>query len=185
MIPRHTKALLGKCVAASLNDAAEVLRRAEIRQAELNQKQGRFGQAAEFAQIKTVYNEYQRRAEAILDCIRNVLKESSFRYYRKLDNDLREFFLEQCSACSSDIEAKLRSMSSGGKPTFPDFKRELHEKLLAEVSLAAESYLTHHKEVVRSLWVAYGRKFIWWVIGSIGLLVLTLIGSWLTKRYID
>ena len=185
MLPKHTRALLDSLVAATLSDSTELLRGAETARAERSVQGGLHGPIAVNAQILTLYDEYKRRAEAILACIQKVLRESSFRYYSKLDSDLQEFFLEQCSACSSDIETKLRSMPSGGKPTFRDFKRELHEKLLAEVSLAAESYLTHHKEVVRSWWVVYGKKIVWRLASAAGTIAVGLVLAWLIKKYID
>jgi hypothetical protein len=131
-----------------------------------------------------VYDEYKRRTELILDCIRKVLHESSFRYYGKLNKDLQCFFLDQCGIHSGDIDAKLKELPSGGKPNYSEFKAQLHQKLLAEVALCAEGYLTHHNEVIHSWWVASGKTFFWWLFGSIGTIIVALLIAWLTKKYI-
>jgi hypothetical protein len=184
MMPTYTTNLLSQFVVAALNDSAGILRRAEMTRAEKSIQGGLHGPIAVKAHILTLYEEYKRRAEIILNCIQRVLRESSFRYYKNLDNDLQEFFLNQCSACSVDIEAKLRNMPAGGKPTFPDFKTELHQKLLAELSLDAENYLAHHKEVVRPWWVAHGKTFFGWLIVSTGTIIISLLIAWLKKKYI-
>jgi len=173
--------LLKQSVAAALNDSGEMLRRAEMARAEKSVQGGLHGPIAVNAQILTLYQEYQRRAEAILECIQKVLKGSSFRYYRKLHDDLRAFFLAECHAHSSEILSKLHDLPSGGKPSFGVFKQELHQKLLADVSLAAESYLTHHSEVTRSWWVAHGTAVLKWIIG----IVTALLVAWLTKLWIN
>lgn len=185
MIPNRTAKLLNQKVAASMNDSAEILRRAETARAEKSVQYGLRGPIAVNAQILALYSEYRRRAEAILGCIQEVLRASSFRYYRKLDVDVRAFFLKECEAHSSDILTKLAAMPSGGKPSFPEFKAKLDQKLLAEISVAVESYLTHHKEVIRSWWVANGRNFIMWIVTSIGGIIVTLIVKWLSNTYMD
>ena len=167
-------------IKAAMNDSAEVLRRAEMNRAERSVQGGLLGPAAVNAQILTVYAEYQRRAETILESIRKVLNASSFRHYRQLDADLRKFFLDQCSQYTTDIEARLSQLPVGGKPNFAEFKTDLCQRMLVEVSLAIQNYVTHHREVVNSWCVLYGTNVLKWIIG----IVTALLIAWLTKLWI-
>jgi hypothetical protein len=146
MIPKPTANLLIQSVTAELSDSSEVLRLMQIRRAEQSVRGGLFGQAANFAQVQAVYDEYKRRAEHILSCIQKVLQVSSFRRYKKLNSDLCDFFLAQCGIHSVDIDLIINEMPSSGKPSYAEFKDMLHKKLLAEVSLCAGGYIARNAE---------------------------------------
>ncbi len=177
MIPKQTVNLLRQSVQAALNDSDEVLRRAKMSCAEKSVQRGLRGQVAINAQILAVYEEYKRRAEIVAACIDKVVSESSFRHDRQLDNDLQGFFLDQCANGSRDIDANLKKMPSDGKPSFDDFKIELHQKLLAKISLVANAYQAQHP----SWWVAHGIKTLKW-----GMKIATaLLIAWLIRGCIE
>ncbi len=175
---------MDKLVEAALNDSQEALRRALTARAEENVARGLQGPIAVSAQILAIYDEYKRRAEVVLECIKRTLRDSSFRYYPELSSDLAAWFVGQLETHSCDIEGKLNDFHPDGKPTFAKFKHDLHQRIMAEVELASESYLTHHRQVVRSWWAANCRRLLQWLAYAIGSIILAFAVAWLTKKYI-
>ena len=134
----NLKQLIDQMIDAALCDAGDHLRLAKVRRAEQDVQQGRIGEAAYFTQILVLHNEYDRRANLVLDCIRRALEANASPKQDPADSfeSLRTLYNKYVKANTKDITLALLALPQNGKPTFAEHKATLDRKILAELALA-------------------------------------------------
>jgi chorismate mutase len=140
MNPDSTR-LLDDLIKVALSDRGEKLRVARMTRAEDVVRRG-FGDSPKAVNymILGCHDEYKRRCYAIRDTVLRFLKEANIKYHSSLLADLthavsRSLVLAR-EGVVEEINQMLKRPGAGGRPTFDEFSKTLHNEIDAEIKLA-------------------------------------------------
>ena len=138
---KKEKQVLDNLVATSLSNMDEQLHLADRAcQHKIRESGVGFGGMASNMLLLTYYDEYKRRGDAILVCIKRLLEEGRIKRKRKLSEALKEEYRRYLKSAKKGIDTGVHKLGADvghtKKPTLNDIEKEILDRANSEIELA-------------------------------------------------